>query len=66
MVARFAEAVDAAVAQLRGTPESVLTEPRAVGRGKLPATVIGLLLHAGDHTYRHVGQAITTARMLSD
>ena len=65
VVARFASTVDAAVEQLRQTPESVLTETRMVGRGKLPSTVIGLLVHAGDHTYRHVGQAITTARILS-
>lgn len=65
VVERFVAAVDAAVAQLRETPESVLTEPREVGRGKLPSTVIGLLVHAGDHTYRHVGQAITTARLLA-
>ena len=65
VTARFGGAVDRALEQLRSTPESVLTEPREVGRGKLPSTVIGLLVHAGDHTYRHVGQAITTARLLA-
>lgn len=65
VMAHFAKAVDRAVEQLRETAESSLTEPRAVGRGKLPSTVIGLLVHAGDHTYRHVGQAITTARLLA-
>ncbi|HET9454891.1 MAG TPA: DinB family protein [Gemmatimonadaceae bacterium] len=65
VAAHFGAEVDRAVEQLRSTPESVLTEPRAVGRGKLPSTVIGLLVHAGDHTYRHVGQAITTARLLA-
>jgi hypothetical protein len=29
--------------------------------GGLPATVLGLLFHAAEHTNRHVGQAITTA-----
>ena len=65
VTALFAGTVDRAIEQLRGTLESVLTEPREVGRGKLPSTVIGLLVHAGDHTYRHVGQAITTARLLA-
>ena len=65
VMAIFAGTVDRAIEQLRGTPESALTEPREVGRGKLPSTVIGLLVHAGDHTYRHVGQAITTARLLA-
>jgi uncharacterized damage-inducible protein DinB len=27
--------------------------------------VIGLLFHAAEHATRHVGQAITTARILS-
>lgn len=65
VMAHFGGTVDRAIEQLRGTSESVLTAPREVGRGKLPSTVIGLLVHAGDHTYRHVGQAITTARLLA-
>lgn len=65
VMAHFGGTVDRAIEQLRATPESVLIEPREVGRGKLPSTVIGLLVHAGDHTYRHVGQAITTARLLA-
>lgn len=39
-------------------------EPRAVGRKKLPTTVAGLLIHCAEHTQRHVGQAITTAKVL--
>jgi uncharacterized damage-inducible protein DinB len=39
-------------------------EPREVGRKKLPTTVAGLLIHCADHTQRHVGQAITTAKVL--
>jgi uncharacterized damage-inducible protein DinB len=35
-----------------------------VGRKKLPTTVIGLLTHIAEHTQRHVGQAIVTARVL--
>jgi len=41
-----------------------LQEPRTVGRKRLPTTVGGLLVHVADHTLRHVGQAITTARWL--
>ena len=59
----FAEAIARAVAQLRVTLEADLLAPRDVGRAKLPSNVIGLLVHAGDHTYRHVGQAITTAKI---
>ena len=64
LVARFSSAVDAALEQLRSTDAGTLTDAREVGRAKLPSTVIGLLVHAGDHTYRHVGQAITTARLI--
>lgn len=57
-------AIDRALDQLRRTPDSSLLEPRAVGRGRLPSTVIGLLVHVAEHTTRHVGQAITTAAIL--
>jgi hypothetical protein len=40
-------------------------EPRAVGRARLPSTVGGLLIHCAEHTQRHVGQAITTARVVT-
>jgi hypothetical protein len=38
--------------------------PRIVGKKKLPATLGGLLVHIADHTQRHVGQAVTTAKLL--
>jgi hypothetical protein len=39
-------------------------EQRVVGKKRLPTTVAGLLIHIADHTQRHVGQAITTAKLL--
>lgn len=39
-------------------------EPREVGRRKLPTTVAGLLIHCAEHTQRHVGQAITTVKVV--
>jgi uncharacterized damage-inducible protein DinB len=60
--------VDAAVARalelLRETDEATLLEPRAVGRKQLPTTVLGLLAHAGEHSARHAGQAITLRKVL--
>jgi uncharacterized damage-inducible protein DinB len=38
--------------------------PRTVGRAALPTTVGGLLVHCADHTQRHVGQAVTTAKLV--
>jgi len=43
---------------------SNLEESRFVGKKRLPATLAGLLIHLADHTQRHVGQAITTAKVL--
>jgi uncharacterized damage-inducible protein DinB len=59
----FDEAVTTAIAQLRATAEASLTEGREVGRGRLPSTVLGLLVHAAEHTQRHVGQLLVTARV---
>jgi uncharacterized damage-inducible protein DinB len=39
-------------------------EPRGVGRAMLPSTVGGLLIHCAEHTQRHVGQAVTTAKVV--
>ena len=41
-----------------------LTQPREVGRKKLPTTVHGLIVHIAEHTMRHVGQAVTTAKLI--
>jgi uncharacterized damage-inducible protein DinB len=60
----FSAAVQRAHQQLRATREADLLEVRSVGRAKLPATTIGLLVHAAEHTARHVGQLVTTARIV--
>jgi uncharacterized damage-inducible protein DinB len=38
--------------------------PRAVGRKQLPTSIGGALIHVADHTQRHVGQVVTTAKVL--
>jgi hypothetical protein len=50
--------------QLRAPDERTLLEPRELGRMKLPSNVLGLLFHAAEHTQRHVGQVITTAKVV--
>lgn len=47
----------------RGLDPARLADPRAVGRKQLPTTVIGLLVHIAEHTQRHVGQAISAAKL---
>lgn len=58
------EAIDAAIAQARGTPLCTLDEAREVGRGRLPSTVLGLLFHAAEHAQRHSAQIITTRKVI--
>jgi uncharacterized damage-inducible protein DinB len=48
---------------VRGMDAARLSEPREIGRKKLPTTVIGLLTHIAEHTQRHVGQAISAAKL---
>lgn len=49
---------------LRAMPEGSLLEPRTVGRSGLPSTVLGLLVHCAEHSMRHVGQLLVTARVV--
>lgn len=64
LLQRFHRQVDATLAQLALTPEETLTEFRGVGRAKLPSTVIGLLVHAAEHTQRHNGQLLVTVKVI--
>jgi hypothetical protein len=58
------DALDRALAQVRATPLCTLDEARAVGRARLPSTVLGLLVHAAEHAQRHSAQIITTAKVI--
>ncbi|MEO8164326.1 MAG: DinB family protein [Betaproteobacteria bacterium] len=64
LLARWREVVQNALRQIAGTPESTLAEPRAVGRARLPSTVLGLIFHSAEHAQRHVGQIVTTAKII--
>lgn len=64
LASAFEQQVGRALSQLRDTSEATLLERRGVGRLQLPSTVIGLLVHAAEHTQRHVGQIVTTARVV--
>jgi hypothetical protein len=49
---------------IRSIAPRSFTDARKVGRKGLPTTVIGLLVHIAEHTQRHVGQAIVTAKIV--
>jgi uncharacterized damage-inducible protein DinB len=60
----FSEQLERTLSQLRETDPETLLEPRKVGRAGLPSTHLGLLVHAAEHTTRHVGQLLVTARVV--
>jgi uncharacterized damage-inducible protein DinB len=62
---RVTDAVERALNQLRATDAARVFDERRVGRAGLPSTVLGLLFHAAEHTTRHVGQFITTVKMVN-
>lgn len=63
--AELDEALKRSGERVRALASGDLNAPRAVGKKQLPSTLGGLLVHAADHTQRHVGQAITTAKIVS-
>jgi uncharacterized damage-inducible protein DinB len=52
-------------AQVRAIGPDQYLEVRGVGRKALPTTVAGLIIHISEHTQRHLGQAVLTAKLLS-
>ena len=65
LIAAFRQATDRAMKQVRGTHETDLLAFRTVGRAKLPSTVLGILVHAAEHTQRHIGQMSTTLKIVT-
>jgi len=57
-------AIQKAIEVMRATPPESYFEARAVGRRKLPTTVLGLLVHVAEHTQRHAGQIIATSKVV--
>jgi hypothetical protein len=64
LAAAAVEGIDRALAQVRATPPDTLLQACSVGRAGAPSTVLGLLFHAAEHTMRHVGQALVTAKVV--
>lgn len=64
LIAEFRRATDKAMQQVRSTRYDNLLDRREVGRAKLPSTVLGLLVHAAEHTQRHIGQMSTTLKIV--
>ena len=61
---RTVTAIRGAIDVMRETPPVLYLETREVGRERLPTTVLGLLVHVAEHTQRHAGQIIATAKVV--
>jgi uncharacterized damage-inducible protein DinB len=64
LMAELVVAIAKSGKRIRAFLPAQLEEERKVGKKQLPATVGGLLVHVADHTQRHTGQAITTAKIV--
>ena len=65
LFAEFEGGIVSAMERVGAIGAASYEEARGVGRKMLPTSVGGLLVHCADHTQRHVGQAVTTAKVVS-
>lgn len=64
LMAEVETSLQSAVRRVRALAAADLDTARTVGRKRLPASVGGAMIHVADHTMRHVGQVVTTAKLL--
>jgi uncharacterized damage-inducible protein DinB len=64
LLAEFHAGIDDATRRIRAFAGADLEQARGVGRKALPTSVGGLLVHCADHTQRHAGQVVTTAKLI--
>ncbi|KXK53291.1 MAG: DinB family protein [Chlorobi bacterium] len=64
LLSELRAAIANAMDHYRATPREMFLEARGVGRAKLPSNVFGILVHAAEHTQRHTGQIVTTAKIV--
>jgi len=56
----FSDAAD----RIRVLATANLNTPRFVGRKQLPTSIGGAMIHVADHTQRHTGQVVSTAKVI--
>ena len=64
LVAEVEAAFSDAAERVRVLATADLDTFRGVGRKQLPTSIGGAMVHVADHTQRHVGQVVTTAKVL--
>lgn len=60
----FTEGLTRAAMRVLASMPSQFAELRGVGRERIPVPVAGLLIHCAEHTQRHAGQMVTTAKVI--
>jgi uncharacterized damage-inducible protein DinB len=64
LLAEVEAAFTDAAERIRVLATAILDTPRFVGRKQLPTSIGGAMIHVADHTQRHVGQVVTTAKVI--
>src|SRR5580698_635758 len=64
VLAEFTAALHTSTGRVRVFSVEQYHTERGGGRAALPTTAGGLLVHCADHTQRHVGQVVTTAKLV--
>lgn len=64
LVQLFSMQVEEALNALKMVGAGELASPRSVGRQQIPTTLIGLLIHAAEHTTRHTGQLLVLSVLI--
>jgi hypothetical protein len=66
LIELFDKQVDLSINELSRVNAQILTERRTIGRKEIPTTLIGLYVHAAEHTMRHIGQLLVTTKLLKE
>jgi uncharacterized damage-inducible protein DinB len=64
LLREFGKSMGGASQRVRDFIGADLEAERFVGRRRLPTTLGGLLVHVAEHTQRHVGQMVTTVKVV--
>jgi uncharacterized damage-inducible protein DinB len=64
LLREFGKSMEMASQRVREFIGADLEAERFVGRRRMPTTLVGLLVHVAEHTQRHVGQMVTTAKIV--
>jgi DinB superfamily len=64
LIAEVEISFENAAARIQNLATADFNTFRGVGRKQLPTSIGGALIHVADHTQRHTGQVVTTAKVL--